>query len=218
MELKTGYLKTTKTARYATYGNPTERTRYFWFCLHGSQMTCEQILYKFSDFDPELHYVVSAEGLNRFYLKGFGGDVVASWMTKRDRLHEIADFSKYLTKLYNQELSKVTAPAQKIALGFSQGGTTLYRWLHQESINLDAIIAHSCWIPEDINLTQSRTELNKLKTIYTYGNKDQFLAADRIIALKEVIAKNNLDIEVLLFEGKHKIDRLWLKKLWQKLI
>ena len=96
MELKTDYFISPKTARYSTYGELTASTKYFWFALHGSKMLCEQMLYKFKDFDPKEHFVVAPEGLNRFYEKDFGGPVVASWMTKRDRLHEIKDNGNYL--------------------------------------------------------------------------------------------------------------------------
>ena len=93
MEIKTHHIVTPKTARYSAYGNLSSKTKYFWFVLHGSNMLSEQMLYKFKEFDPETHFVIAPEGLSRFYVNGFGGEVVASWMTKRDRLEEIHDFS-----------------------------------------------------------------------------------------------------------------------------
>ncbi|MFQ3349793.1 MAG: hypothetical protein ACI87X_000579, partial [Candidatus Arcticimaribacter sp.] len=101
MELNTHHLITPKTARYSTYGKMSTKTKYFWFVLHGSNMLAEQMLYKFKEFDLETHFVVAPEGLSRFYLNGFGGDVVSSWMTKRDRLEEIHDFSVYCSTLFD---------------------------------------------------------------------------------------------------------------------
>ena len=94
MEIKTNYFISPKTARYSTYGELTPSTKYFWFALHGSKMLCEQMLYKFKNFDPKEHFILAPESFNRFYEKDFGGPVVASWMTKRDRLHEIKDNGK----------------------------------------------------------------------------------------------------------------------------
>mgnify|MGYP006154491927 FL=1 len=107
MEIKTHHIATPKTARYTSYGKLSSKTKYFWFVLHGSNMLSEQMLYKFKDFDPETHFVIAPEGLSRFYVNGFGGEVVASWMTKRDRLEEIHDFSVFCSTLYDTYVQKL---------------------------------------------------------------------------------------------------------------
>lgn len=218
MQFKTSYIKVQKTARYATYGELSEKTKYFWFCLHGSNMLCEQILYKFSDFNEEEHFVISAEGLSRFYAKGMQGDVVACWMTKRDRLNEIQDFSDYLSQLHEKYSEHLPKGTKRIILGFSQGGTTAYRWLHQTKVKVDYLIPYSCWIPEDINLRESKTKLNDLKTIYTYGIHDQYLNDERIVVLKEIISKNELKISIEPYEGIHRIEKTNLKNLFENFI
>lgn len=214
MEINTQYILTPKTCRYASYGTLSQQTKYFWFCLHGSKMLCDQMLYKFNEFDPATHYVVAPEGMNRLYANGFGGDVVATWMTKRDRQKEINDFSTYLSALYKQEVHKLPDGCKKILLGFSQGGTSMYRWMHRETVEADFLIGYSCWIPEDIDLKESKTALNSIHSIYTYGQQDQFLSADRISALRNIIVKNELDISILPYDGVHKIDKGWLKEIW----
>lgn len=218
VNFNTSYLQTQKTARYVNYGNLSEKTKYFWFCLHGSHMQCEQVMYKFRDFNPDEHLVVVPEALNRFYANGeFGGDVVASWMTSRDRLYEIADFSEYLSHLYNSYQTRLPSFCKKIVLGFSQGGTTAFRWLHKKHLDIDILLAYSCWIPEDIDLQESSTILNDLDLVYTYGRQDAFLTEDRIGKVSEIIKQNQLDINIIPYEGQHKIDRKHLKelcKLW----
>ena len=69
MELSTQYHITQKTTRYSTYGKLTPTTKYFWFALHGSKMLCEQMIYKFKEFDPSEHFVVAPEAMHRFYEK-----------------------------------------------------------------------------------------------------------------------------------------------------
>jgi predicted esterase len=179
-------------------------------------MQCEQVMYKFRDFDPDEHLVVVPEALNRFYAKGeFGGDVVASWMTSRDRLHEIADFSHYLSQLYESYLSQLPSSCKKIVLGFSQGGTTTFRWLHRQKVEVDVLLGYSCWIPEDIDLAQSVTKLNDLELFYTYGRQDTFINEERVKSLKDVISKNQLNINIIPYDGTHKIDRSHLIELYQ---
>ncbi len=214
--LETKYIETTRTARYVTYGNLSSKTKYFWFGLHGSKMRCEQVGFKFKDFDPETHFVVAPEALSKFYEKGFGGDVVTTWMTSRDRLQEISDFSTYLSSLYHQYEKQLPANCTKTAFGFSQGGTTLFRWLHNSNIDIDILLAYSCWIPEDIDLTISKTVLSNKKLIYTYGKQDQFLTQERIEKVNLVVKKNNLIMNVESYDGDHRIDRTQLANLFDK--
>lgn len=217
MDIKTNHTLVSKTARYVTYGELSEKTKYFWFCLHGSQMQCEQVVYKFKDFDPSKHFIVAPEALNRNYLKGFGGDVVASWMTSRDRLHEIKDFSDYLTQLYKKHLDQIPQGCKRIIFGFSQGATTAYRWVHNTKVDTDWLFVYSGWIPEDISLRESATYLSDIKLLYTYGLQDQFLNEDRLQQINEVIAKNKLDHMIMeSHEGIHRIDKIQLKRLFHK--
>ncbi len=218
MDIKTAYIEVKKTARFSTFGNLGDGTKYFWFCLHGSNMLCEQLLYKFADFNPTEHFIVSAEGLSRFYAKGMQGDVVAAWMTKRDRLKEIDDFSNYLSQLYHQQLKLLPQGCKKTILGFSQGGTTAFRWMHHSIIDFDFFIPYSCWIPEDINLREAKTDLNKQNIIYTYGIQDQFLTEDRMKVVKKIIATNELKLNIEAYEGIHKIDKVNLLGIFENYI
>lgn len=218
MEIKQEYISVSKTARYSIFGNLGPNTKYFWFALHGSNMLCEQMLYKFRNFDPDEHFIVAPEGLSRFYSKGFGGDVVAAWMTSRDRLEEIKDFSNYLSKLFSIYTSQLSSECKKIVFGFSQGGTTAFRWLHHNLVDYDFVIGNSCWIPEDINLAEAKSNLTSNQIIYTYGSQDQYLTPERIESLKMVLNKNQLDIELLKYEGDHRVSKEQLKYIHENFI
>ncbi len=218
MELKTDYFISPKTARYSTYGELTASTKYFWFALHGSKMLCEQMLYKFKDFDPKEHFVVAPEGLNRFYEKDFGGPVVASWMTKRDRLHEIKDNGNYLSGLYQHFLAQLPQACKKTIMAFSQGGTIAFRWLHQKKVEVDNVIPYACWIPEDVDLTASKTDLNASQLLFTYGKEDQFLTKKYIAMVGDVINKSDVKMTFLPYTGDHRISKEQLKLIFEKYI
>ena len=179
-------------------------------------MVCEQIIKKFRDFDPQEHFVIAPEGLSRLYLNGFGGDVVATWMTSRDRLHEIADFSDYLSTLYEKYEAELPADCNKIVMGFSQGGTTIFRWLHRNKINVDHVLGYSCWVPEDIDLGASKTGLATKNLIWTYGLQDQFLTTERIDTVKRVMEKNKLNFKMEGYEGDHRVSSEQLKSIFIK--
>ena len=218
MEINTHHIVTPKTARYVTYGNLSSKTQYFWFVLHGSNMLAEQMLYKFKNFDPELHFVVSPEALSRFYVNGFGGEVVASWMTKRDRLEEIDDFSNYCSTLYNQYLNKLSRDCKSIIIGFSQGGVTAMRWLHNLKVEADFLIPYACWIPEDIDFKTAKTKFGKICKIFTYGESDQFLNDQRLKEIKEILKAGNLDFHIEKYPGDHRIDKKHLQKIFKQYI
>jgi len=218
MDIKNHTIPVSKTARFSSFGNLTKNTKYFWFALHGSHMLCKQMLYKFRDFDPNEHFIIAPEGLSRFYLKGFSGDVVATWMTSEDRLLEIADFTEYLDTLYSQYLSQIPADCKKIILGFSQGGTTAFRWMHNKKVNVDHVVAYSSWIPEDIDFQEATTSLDTIPIIYTVGLQDQFLTDERINLQEQIIEKNQLKVDYAFYEGDHRVDRAQLMKLFHKFL
>ena len=218
MEIKTNYYITQKIARYSTFGTLGPRTKYFWFALHGSKMLCEQMLYKFKEFDPEEHFVVAPEALIRFYEKDFGGPVVASWMTKRDRLNEIEDFSEYLSGLYTTFVGQLPQGCVKTILAFSQGGTTAFRWLHARKVEVDHFIPYACWVPEDIPLGEGKTDLTKINLLFTYGTQDQFLTEKRIAMVNAVIAQNNLTVKSLPYQGDHRVSKEQLQNIFQHYI
>lgn len=218
MKLGTNYFTTQKTARYSTFGDLTASTKYFWFALHGSKMLCEQMLYKFRGFDPKEHFIVAPEALIRFYEKDFGGPVVASWMTKRDRLTEIEDNGNYLSALYSHFSNQLPSDCVRSILAFSQGGTIAFRWLHSQKVDVDYIIPYACWIPEDIDLTKSKTKLQTSKILFTYGLQDQFLTEKRIVMVQSVLEKNDLTVKFLPYEGDHRISKEQLKTIFEHYI
>ena len=225
MDIKTHQLTVNKTARYACYGELSEKTKYLWLALHGSHMTCEQMLYKFADFDPKEHFVIAPEGLSRFYLKGMSGDVVASWMTKRDRLLEIQDLCDYLSQLWTLYLEKIVdlyivdiKSVKKILLGFSQGGTSAFRWLHAHKTDFDFFFPYAAWIPDDIDYSVSATNFSHMSSHFSYGKQDQYLTEDRITVLKDLLIQNNLPTSIIPHEGDHRIDRNHLMHLFKSIV
>lgn len=218
MDIKNHSFTLQKTARFSVYGELTEQTECFWFVLHGSQMLCEQMLYKFKEFDPKKHLIVAPEGMHRFYAKDFGGPVVASWMTKHYRLDDIQDNGAYLSTLFQHFGKLLPKTCKKVILGFSQGGTILYRWLHRHKEEVDFIIPYAAWIPEDIDLKQSKTQFNTIKTLFTYGEEDQFLTQKRLGKMKQLIEKQGLQMTYLPHPGDHRIARSQLHYIYNEYI
>jgi len=200
--MQENYLKTTKTARYFTLGELSGQTSEVWICLHGYGQLANNLLDKLHFLKADHRFLVAPEGLSKFYWKGFGGDPVASWMTKEMRQHEINDYVSYLNNL----LEKLAIPSDcKIVLyGFSQGVATLARWLLYGKVKPHKVIFNSGSLPTEI------AELIDFKQwsfpiYYCYGLSDQFINETIVEKQKKLLAVVSSNYKVISFEGKHEV-------------
>src|SRR5579862_113588 len=137
--IQENHITVQKTARYYTLGEMDGNTKQVWIVLHGFRQNAAGFL---QDFQPLLKpgiFFIAPEGLNRFYLDGYAGKVGATWMTKEDRLNEIKDYIHYLDSLY-RHFNLVSFKGVITALGFSQGASTLTRWVNAGNCKIDNAI------------------------------------------------------------------------------
>src|ERR671933_2286542 len=102
------HLTVTRTARYVTLGDVHDSLRQVWFVCHGYGQLAARFLRHFEDLNDGHRLIVAPEALSRFYVESGPGTrhadvpVGATWMTREDRLSEIADYVSYLDGLYAQ--------------------------------------------------------------------------------------------------------------------
>ena len=196
-------LKVSKTARYFTLGDSS--STHVWIVLHGYGMLANKMLSFFENVGFEDCYFIAPEGLSRFYWKGFQGDVVASWMTKEDRMDEINDYINYLNDL----VSTLQLTNKKInVLGFSQGVATLSRWLAVANLQLNTVVFWAGEPAYDLDYTFLK---EASKSYYVYGNQDLFIQEEQVIKISTLLANSN--IEIIQFEGKHELEIETIKKI-----
>jgi len=194
---------------------PTDAQKYGWLVAHGHGQRADFILKKCNRFDSQDHRVVSAEAGNRFYWAEDSQRPVATWMTSRLRLEDIQNNNDYFDEVYDRYIAD---RAVKVLFGFSQGGTTLWRWIHDRQPDFDVFINYAGWVPEDIDLSILDEYARGKKLIFCSGNTDQYLTPSRILALYEVVEKSTLKIALETFEGGHAVSRDVLYQLSQKYI
>lgn len=207
-------IKVSRTAAYQVLGSVDNPVESITLACHGYGQLASYIVSKFTALSDCGHALVSAEGLNKFYWQGVSGEPVATWMTKKNRLEEISDFSEYLSRLNKNYIQKTNK--KKLLLGFSQGGTTIWRWLHRCQPEFDVFINWAGWIPEDIDLSILTSYLKGKKLIFIYGKDDEYLSEERIEMMHQIIEKNRLNVEIIQFEGGHRIDREILYSLYKR--
>lgn len=190
-----------KTARYCTLGEYSDKTKEVWIVLHGYAQLASDFLLPFTILDKESRYIVAPEGLNKFYAKGFGGKPAATWMTSEMRESEIKDYVLYLNTLY-ENLKLGEGNKKVVLLGFSQGVATATRWLHQTPYRVDELIIYAGEIAAELRNPVSH-KLKSLPITYVTGDKDPLIDATRLAEVRALM--KSLNAREIVFSGGHEV-------------
>jgi predicted esterase len=203
-------------ARYSTLA-PAHEVRAVWFVLHGYGQLARYFVKKFKSLSDLGIKVVAPEGLSRFYLENFDPEkgrpndrVGATWMTKEDRLRDIANYINYLDSVYQAESIDHSLPVT--ILGFSQGAATASRWVTSNNIKFESLILWAGIFPSDMTFEQGSL-LREKKVKFVHGSSDPFLGETKLNEMRSTSAKLFSSIEEITFNGEHDIDEPTLIKL-----
>ena len=198
-----------KTARYCTLGDFSDKTKEVWIVLHGYAQLSSDFLLPFTILNDDSRFFVAPEGLNRFYAKGFGGKPAATWMTSEMRESEIKDYVLYLNTLY--ECLRLGEGNKKVVLlGFSQGVATATRWLHQTTHRVDELIIYAGEIAAELRNPIS-SKLTSIPITYVTGDKDRLIDSARLAEVK--VLMKSLNAREIVFSGGHEVTPDTLKLL-----
>ena len=205
-------VKTQKTARVYFSNEITDKTKEVIIACHGYAQLGKYFIRKFDCISSEERCVVAPEALSKFYWNGMNGRVVASWMTKEDRESEIEDYISYLNQIYKM-IKDLNPEVKIIAFGFSQGSSTISRWIAQDNpeVICDRLILWSGSFPMDV------IERDIFKTIpfdYLFGNQDQYYSKEKVVELEEALNSHGINPNFTEFDGEHKVYELDLQKLF----
>lgn len=207
------HISVPKTARYYSLGTPGKHIKKYWLVCHGYGQPAERFIQKFESILDEETLVIAPEGLSRFYWEKFSGNVVASWMTKEDRLSEIADFSSYLTRLNDLFIPQLSDGVQVNLMGFSQGVATQLRWIDRALPNFDNLILWAGSIPRDIDYKMNFNYWQGKQVHYVYGTQDPFITQKHIDNTASFTDTLPFQLKVTSFDGPHRVVREVLSDL-----
>lgn len=201
--MKEQHIIVNKTARYYTLGELNTHTQQVCFVLHGFGQLAGNFIKNFEPLLTDKIFFIAPEALNHFYLKKASGEVGATWMTKEDRLNEIKDYTNYLNDLYeNFDLEQY--PNVKItALGFSQGASTVTRWVNSTHHRIDKTIVYAGEVGIEVFPLLPTSPLAKSNNYYVYGTQDEFFKLELFKQMKE--AYKELNFTFVEYEGTHEI-------------
>jgi len=159
----------------------------------------------FPFWDNEENLLIAPEGLSKFYSKG---NIGASWMTKEDRENEIEDYLKFLDAVSMLILDKMPFTPESInILGFSQGVHTALRFAIHTYMKIDNLILCSSDIPKDADFKKFKKKIDEgMKCFYIYGNEDKAVRLENFEKSEEMLKRNEIKFERVVFEGGHEVN------------
>ncbi|HKW41431.1 MAG TPA: hypothetical protein VJN39_09280 [Gemmatimonadales bacterium] len=219
MTVREHHLAVSRSARYFTLGG--EHPDQVWFVCHGYGQLAARFLDKVRALDDAARaarYVVAPEGLSRFYVseKPTERRVGASWMTREDRLAEIADYVRYLDAVYDDVFSRLDRTRVTVhALGFSQGSATASRWVALGKARIDRLILWGGEFPPDLDLAHepAASRLRAARPTLVYGQADEFITPKVAQGILERLGQHAIPCEEIVFQGGHAIDDAVLRRL-----
>ena len=208
MTIQEHHLSTTRTARYYTLGPPAGAARQIWFVLHGYGQLAGRFLSAFQCLDDGTRCLIAPEALSRFYLgeaTARHDKVGASWMTREDRLADIADYVRYLDALHADVMRGREDGEGVIVLGFSQGTATAARWLALGAARADQLILYGGEVPPDLDLAAARERWKNMELILVAGSQDSYITPKILARDEERLRTHGIAYRVERFEGGHEL-------------
>jgi predicted esterase len=196
-----------KTAHFYTIGEAGAQIENWWIVCHGYGQLAQHFIRRFDILDDAKTFILAPEGHSRFYVEGFGGGVGASWMTKEDRLDEIADYCHLLQTLYEKFAPQFSPAVRITVLGFSQGVPTVCRWVGRYKPAIHRLILFAGTLPDDVDFLSEKAYFADRDIFLVYGSEDPFLTPEKLTWQQKFIEKQELDIKVLTYEGGHEVQR-----------
>ncbi|HEX7051977.1 MAG TPA: hypothetical protein VF188_17345 [Longimicrobiales bacterium] len=208
------HLTVSRTARYATLGDPDGPFDQIWFVCHGYRQLAARFIRRFLPLADGTRLIVAPEALNRFYVgdpdgvHGPGTRVGGTWMTREDRQAEIDDYVRYLDALHAHILAQVDLNAVReiVALGFSQGAATAARWAALGQAHLDRLILWGAGPPPDLDLESAAERLRGLRLTRVAGAADAGDGPAAAARDAERLREHGIPLRVITFPGGHRLD------------
>jgi len=200
-------------ARYYTLGTG-EDARQVWFVCHGYGWLARDFLDEFRKLDDGSRYFVAPEGLSRHYTNHAKGMVGGSWMTREDRLSEIADYVTYLDTLYQHVFQTISRRSVSVVvLGFSQGAAAATRWISLGQAIADRLILWGEIPPPDLDLEMAWGKLESSRLTIVTGTNDRYVDPSQLLKAEARLLEHEIPYETIMFEGGHHLDDSTLRSL-----
>lgn len=208
------HLTVPRTARYYTLGEPGPAVREVWIVCHGYGQLAGRFVRHFEPIADASRLIVAPEGLSRFYLdSGMHERVGATWMTREDRLAEIADYLRYLDALHAALFHQIDRRVVRlVVLGFSQGVATAARWVAR-GVRADRLVAWGGVLPPELDLAGLGDVFARTRLTIVYGTTDDYITPKIAQQEEAKLTAAHIPFDVRTFDGGHELPAAALRAL-----
>jgi len=214
------WLSIAKAGRYYTLGPDNGAgVREVWFVLHGYGQLAASFIQYFGDLDDGTRRIIAPEALNRFYLVTVDSapaserPVGATWMTREDREHEIADYVAYLDALHGTLVNARSLAPKVVVIGFSQGAATAARWAERGTARIDHLVLWGGTVPPETEFTDGSNPLRGVPVTLVVGSRDQYMTPEVIARERLRFDNGGVPFRFIGFEGGHVVSRAAIRQL-----
>jgi len=201
------HITVSRTARYYTIGAVENKPTEVWFALHGHMYLARQFIRYFRILEDLKRLIVAPEALSRSYVNHAERRVGATWMTKEDRLNEIADYVGYLDRLYSHLFETLDRSSVKVhVVGFSQGAAAACRWVAKGEAQIDRLTIWAGLVPPDLDLATGGTKLRDAQLTVVLGDRDEYVDSSEAAEQETKLRECGILHEFVRFEGGHVLD------------
>jgi predicted esterase len=168
--------------------------------FHGYGESAEDLMAEMDLIPGSSHWTLACvQGLHRFYNRRTG-DVVASWMTRQDRLQAIEDNQRYVATAV-ESLKSAEDPGIPIAfVGFSQGTAMAYRAAGGVKSSCQGVIAVGGDVPPEL----AEADLTDFPPVLIgWGSEDQWYGETKLKQDLELLSGQRVLCESVQFSGGH---------------
>lgn len=201
-----------RSARWYQLGVLGPSTRDVWIAAHGYGQLASRFIRAFSHIASETCAIVAPEALSRFYVargeERVDDKVGATWMTREDRLREIEDYVAYLDAVHDSVFERVErARARLTVLGFSQGVSTIARWIARaRSARADRVVLCSGPLPPQLT-GEDFAALRRAELLLVMGRADELARPEMLRREEARLRANGVTPTVIWFDGGHEVSR-----------
>lgn len=213
-------LEVTRTARvYTLGGGDATQIDECWIACHGYRQLARRFMRRFKGIAGPSRMVVAPEALSRFYVDSDGGRhgaearVGATWMTREDRLNEIADYVSYLDIVARRFQPDGDRVCRRVAFGFSQGVHTASRWAVMGQTPVDRLILWGAYVPPDLDLDRFAERWSAMDVVQVHGEEDPSRSERLAHEQAERLTAAGLSLTQRSHAGGHIIDAELLAEL-----
>ncbi|WP_412061988.1 alpha/beta hydrolase [Rubrivirga sp. IMCC45206] len=224
------HIAAVKTARYAVLGPEDGPVSEVWLVCHGYGQLAPYFARHFRAVQRPGRLVVVPEALSRFYVGGPGAStrgsrerrVGATWMTREDRQHDIADVVRYLDDVFVAACTRADADPLTVPLvgvGFSQGTAAVARWLALSPLvarrerRARRLVLWGGGLPPDLDLAAHAGWLADAGVTLVAGDRDGFATPARVLEQEARLRDADIPFESISFAGEHRLNDRVLREL-----